>query len=70
MELESEKAKKRIARENLEKAGYKLENLADKNCRRCYGRGYTALTQDNKRIMCKCAKKNLLKKPDVPPVRH
>jgi hypothetical protein len=72
--MEKDKAeglrRKEIARINLEKAGNKFENLADKNCKKCYGRGYTGLTQDDKKIMCKCVRKNLFKEPEVSPVRQ
>lgn len=62
--------RKKIARDNLEKADYKLENLADPNCKKCYGRGFVGYTEEGKRVLCKCASKKLFEKSDVPPVRH
>ena len=35
-----------------------LADLAKKNCRKCHGRGYTAIRQsDQKKVICKCALK-------------
>lgn len=41
---------------------YAVKSLADKNCQRCFGRGYEGVTLEGKPIACKCFLKNLAKR--------
>lgn len=37
-------------------------SLADKNCKHCLGRGYSAIRLDGTPVVCKCIRKNILKR--------
>ena len=39
-----------------------VESIADPNCKKCYGRGYTAQNQNYEPIICRCFIKNIAKR--------
>jgi len=39
-----------------------------KSCRKCYGRGYTGITRDGKKLGCRCLKVMYVKEPVLKPV--